>query len=52
MSLPEAKLEIFGLIQLGKENFKSPSIESVMWFLVLILMKIYNGKKQVEKEKI
>ena len=39
-SLPEAKVKSFGLILLAEEISKQPSIDSVMWLLVLTLMKI------------
>ena len=51
-SLPAAKLKNFGLIPLAEEISKQPSIDSVVWLLVLALMKIYNEKEQVQKVKI
>ena len=50
-SLPEAKVKSFGLILLAEEISKQPSIDSVMWFLVVTLMKIYNKKEQVQQSK-
>ena len=47
-SLFEAKMKSFGLILLAEEISKQCSIDSVMWLLVLTLMKIYNEKEQVE----
>ena len=48
--LPETKE--FGLIPLAEEISKPPFIGSVLWLLVLTLMKIYNEKEQAEKEKL
>ena len=39
-SLPEAKVKSFGLISLAEEISKQSSKDSVMWILVLTLMKI------------
>lgn len=44
-SLPEPELKRFGLIPLGEEMSKQPSIDSAVWFLVFMLMKIYNEEK-------
>lgn len=46
-SLPKVKVKSFGLIPLAKEISK----HSVVWLLVLTLMKIYNEKEQAEQEK-
>ena len=37
---PETKLKSYGLMVLVEEISKQPSIDSVMWLLVLTLMKI------------
>ena len=42
----------FGLIPLAEEISKQPSIDSVMWLLELILIKIYNDKDQAEQGNI
>lgn len=42
----------FGLIALAEEMSKQPSIESVVWLLVLILMKIYNEREHAEHGKL
>ena len=47
-SLPEAKVKGFGSVLLAEEISKQSSIDSVMWLLVLTMMKIYNEKEQVE----
>ena len=51
-SLTEAKVKRFGLIPLVEENSEQPSTASIVWSLVLTLMKIYNEKKQAEQIKI
>ena len=51
-SLPEAKVKSFGLIPLAEEISKQPSIDSVMWLLVLTLIEIYKEKEQAEQGKI
>lgn len=50
-SLPDFKVKSFGLITLVEEISKQPSIDSVSWLQVLMLMKIYNKKKQAEQGK-
>ena len=50
--LLEAKVKSFGLISLAEEISKQPSIDSVVWLLVVTLMKIYNEKEQVGQMKI
>ena len=40
-----------GLILLAEEISEQPSIDSVMWLLVVTLMKIYHEKEQAEQEK-
>lgn len=45
-------LKSFGLISLTKETSEQPSIDSVMWLLVVTLMKIYNEKEQAEQRKL
>ena len=37
---------------LTEEISKQPSIDSVMWILVIIVMKIYNEKEQAEQGKL
>ena len=44
-SLPEAKVKSFGLIPLAEEISKQPSIDFVMWILMVTLMKIYSEKE-------
>ena len=41
----------FGLILLTEEISKQSSRDSVMWFLAITLMKIYNEKDQVDLDK-
>lgn len=48
-NLPKATLKSFGLIASTEETSKQPSINSVVWLLVLTLTEIYNEKEQ-EKE--
>ena len=36
---------------LAEEISRQPSIDSVMWLLVVTLMQIYNEEEQAEKEK-
>ena len=45
-------MKSFGLNPLAKEISKQPSIDSVVWLLVLTLMKMYNEKEQAEQGKI
>ena len=52
-SLPEAKVKRFGLIPLAEKIIsKQSSINSVLWLLVITLLKIYNGKEQAEQGKL
>ena len=44
-SLHGVKQKSFGLIPLTEEISKQPSIDSVVWFWVVILIKIYNEKE-------
>ena len=45
-------MKSFGLIPLAEEISKQPSIDSVVWLLVVTLMKIYNEKEQAEQGKL
>ena len=47
-SLSEDKVKNFGLIPLAEEISKQPSIDSVLWLLIVTLVKIYNEKEQAE----
>ena len=49
--LPKTEINSFRLILLAEEIQKQPSIDSVVWFLVVTLMKIYE-KKQAEQGKL
>ena len=40
------KLKSFGLMSLAEKISRQSSIASVMWLLVMILMQIYNEKRQ------
>ena len=51
-NMPEAKLKSYGLVALAKEMSKQPSIDSVVWLLAFILMKIYNEVEGAEQGKI
>ena len=51
-SLPESKVKRFGLILLAEEISTTPSIDSEVWLLVVILLKICNKKEQAEQSKI
>ena len=51
-SLPEAKLKSFGTILLAEETLKQPSIDYVMWLLMVTLMKIYKAKGKAEQAKL
>ena len=51
-NLPEAKVKSFELIALAEEISKQPSIDTVVWSLVSILIKIYNDKDQAEQGNI
>lgn len=50
--LPEAKLENFKLMALAEESSRQPSIDSVLWLLVVTLRQVYNEMEQVEQGKI
>ena len=41
-----------GLIPLAEEISKHPSIDSVIWLLLFMLVKIYNETEQAEQGKI
>ena len=47
-SLPEAKAKRFILIPLAEEISKLPNIDSAMWLIVVMPMKINNKKEQAE----
>lgn len=51
-SLPEFKVKSFGLIPSAEEISKQPSRDSVVWFLELTLLNIYNEKEQAEEIKV
>ena len=42
----------FELIPLAQENSKQSGLDSVIWFLVATLMKIYNEKEQAVQAKL
>ena len=42
----------FELIPLAEEISKEPSIDIVVWVLVLTLIKVYNEKEQAEQRKL
>ena len=44
-SLLETKVNSFGLTVLAEEISKQPSLDSLVWILVVTLMKIYNEKE-------
>ena len=50
-SLPKAKVKNFELILSSEELSKQPSIDFVMWILVVTLIKIYNERSKLRKEK-
>ena len=50
-SLPETEIKSFRLILLAEEIQKQPTIDSVVWFSVVTLMKICE-KKQAEQGKL
>ena len=50
-NLPEAKVKRFRLILLAKEISRQPSLDSVVWLLLVTLTQIYNKKEQGELEK-
>ena len=52
LSLPETKVKSFRLIMLAEGISKQPCIDSIMGFLVVTLMKIYNEKEQTEQSKL
>ena len=45
-------MKSFGLIALAEEITKHPSVDSVVWSLVVALMKMYNEKEHAEQGKI
>lgn len=47
-NLTKTKVKNFGLILFSEDISKQSSIESVLWFLVVTLMNIYNEKQQSE----
>ena len=47
-SLSEVQVKHFGLVPLAKEILKQSSVDSILWLLVVMLMKIYNEKEQAE----
>ena len=48
----EAKVKTFVIILQPQEISKEPRIYSIVWLLVLILMKIYNENKQSKVRKL
>ena len=50
--IPVATLKSFEIMELAEEISRQPSIDSVMWLLVVTLMQIYNDKEQAEQGKI
>ena len=48
-SLTEAKVKSFRLILVTKEISKQPSIDPVVWFLVVTLMRINNENQQAKQ---
>lgn len=50
--MPEDKVKSFGLIELPEAISKQPSIYSVVWPLMVILMQRYNEKQQTEQGEI
>jgi hypothetical protein len=49
-SLPKAIVESFNSVD--RRILKQPSIDFVVWLLVLTCMQIFNEKEQAEQEKI
>ena len=49
--LPETNMKRFGLIPLAEEISKQPSIDSVMWLLVITIVQFYYEKKQAKQGK-
>lgn len=49
--LPESKLKSLGLISLVGEISRQPTIDHVLWSLVIILVWIHNEKGQSEAKK-
>ena len=47
-SLSELQVKRFGLVPLAEEIFKQSSVVSILWLLVVMVMKIYNEKEQAE----
>lgn len=50
-SLHDAEMKNSELILLGEEILKQSNMDSVMWILVLSLMKICNERSKLNKEK-
>ena len=48
-SLLEAKMKSFGLISLAEEISTQTSIDSVVWLLVVTLMKIYIKRNKLSR---
>lgn len=51
-NLPKDRLKSFRLIALARENSSHPTTYCVVWLLDVILMNIYNDKKQAGQRKI
>ena len=49
--LPEAKVKRSGLIPLAEGISKHPSVDSVIWLLLFMLVKIYIKQRKPSKEK-
>lgn len=49
--LPESKLKSLGLISLVGEISRQPTIDHVLWSLVIILVWLHNEKEQNEAKK-
>lgn len=45
---PEARVKSSGLVPLAEEISQQSSVDSVIWILMLTLMKIYNEKEKAE----
>lgn len=50
-NLPETKLKSFRLMVLAEVS-RQPSVDFVMWLLVVTFMQIYNEKEQVGQREI
>lgn len=51
-TLPEVKLKSCGFILFAEEISIQPTLDCVMWILVITLIKIYNEKHQAEQAKL